>query len=99
VEDEVGPVLERPHVDRRGSGCIDEHGRRRCRGGVEVGEREEGVRRSLDPYEVGSRRRLASLVEVDPAQSPAAEIVYEHPDAVIRVAGERDLLPMAEEAE
>ena len=45
------------------------------------------------------RRRLAGLVEVDPAQSPAAEIVDEQADAVVRIAGERDGLPVVQQAE
>ena len=51
--DEVAAALERAEVDRGGGGGVAED-RGGMRGGrLEVGEGQEGIRRGLDPDEVG----------------------------------------------
>ena len=71
VQDVVGAVLERPQMHGRRRGCVDDDGRGMCGGGLEVGHREEGIRRRLQPDEVDAVRRITGLVEFDDAQAPA----------------------------
>ena len=90
VEDEVGAVLERAQVDRRRGGRVDDD-RRRMRGcGLEVGHRQERVRRRLEPDELHAVRRCAGLVELDDVQPPALERREEAAGAEVRAVGERD---------
>ena len=70
VQHEVGAVLERPQVDRRGGGGVHEHGRRVRGGCVEVGEGQERVRRRLEPDQIGAGRRRGGLVELDVDANP-----------------------------
>ena len=66
---------------------------------VEVGKREEGVRRRLEPDEIRAGRRRARLVELDDRQPPAFELLEEEPDAVVRPLRDRDGLAGLEQAE
>ena len=52
VEDEVGAVLERAQVDGRRGGRVDDDRRRVRRRGLEVGHRQERIRRRLGPDEL-----------------------------------------------
>ena len=90
VKDEVGPVLERAEVNRRRSGRVDEDRRRVRRGGLEVGHRQEGVRRSLQPDELDAGRRRPGLVELHVLQAPALELAEEGRRAVVAAFGDGD---------
>ena len=68
-------------------------------GGLEVGHRQERVRRRLDPDEVGVRRRRAGLVEEDVPKPPALELGERDAGAVVGVLGERDRLARLEQRE
>ena len=95
VEGEVAAVLERPQEDRRrGGGVADD--RRGVRGRrLEVGHRQERVRRRLEPDEVRARRRRPGLVELDEAQPPALQRPEQDRCAVVGAFGERDRLARA----
>ena len=63
-------------IGRRG-GCVDEHRRRVGRGGLEVGHRQERVRRCLEPDELDAVGRRAGLVELHVLEAPALELAEE----------------------
>ena len=90
VEDEVAAALERAQVDRRRRGRVADDEARVRGGGLEVGHRQERVRRRLDPDEVGAGRRRAGLVEEDVPEPPALELGEEDAGAVVGVLRERD---------
>ena len=64
-------MLERAEVDRRRDGRVDDDGRRVRGRGVEVGHRQERVRRRLEPDEVDAVGRRAGLVELDDVERPS----------------------------
>ena len=66
------PSLERAEIDGGRGSRVDEHARRMSSGRVEVGHRQERVRRRLEPDQVDAVRRRARLVELDEPQSPAS---------------------------
>ena len=84
VEDEVGPVLERAAVDRRGDGVVDHEPRARRVGDLghrrDVGDGQVRVRDRLDDDQGGALHRLAQRVgiaDVDqPAVGPRAEAMW-----------------------
>ena len=98
VQDEVGAVLERPQVDRRRGGGVDDDACRMCSRGLEVGHREEGVRRRFEPDEVDAVGRRAGLVELDDVQAPAFELAEEDAGSEVGAFGERDRVAGGEEA-
>ena len=73
VHDEVGAVLDRAQVDGRRGGRVDHHARRRGGRRLEVGHRQERVRRRLQPDDVDPAGRRSRLVELDVPDSPALE--------------------------
>ena len=83
VQDEVGAVLERPEVDGSGRGRVDDDPGRMGSGRLEVGHRQERVRRRLQPDQVGAVGRRAGLVELDVLEPPAAELVHDHAGAEV----------------
>ena len=90
VEDEVGPVLERAQMNGRRGSCVDEDRRRvRC-GGLEVGHRQERVRRSLEPDELNIIGRRRGLVELHVLEAPALELPKERRRPVVAAFGDRD---------
>src|SRR6478736_1912940 len=99
VEHEVRAVLDRPQVDGRGSGRVDDDAGRMCSGGLEVGHRQERIRRSLDPDEVDTFGRGAGLVELDVTQAPTFELCEQHARPEVRALGERDRVARGEEGE
>ena len=99
VQHEVRAVLERPHVDRRGSGGVHEHGCRARRGCSEVGEGQERVRRRLEPDQIGAGRRRRVWSNSRGRQPPAPEIADQHSHAVVRIGGDRDSLSLTQQAQ
>jgi len=67
VENEIRTVLERAQEDGRRRCGVDEHPRGMSARGFEVGHRQEGIRRRLEPDEVGALGRGSCLVELDDA--------------------------------
>ena len=63
-----------------------------CGGGFEVGHRQEGIRRRLEPDEVGALRRRPGLVELDELQAPALELLERDRGPEVGAFGERDRL-------
>ena len=93
VQHEVGAALERPQVDRRRGRRVD-HDRRRMRGGgLEVGHREERVRRRLQPDELDAVGRRPGLVELHVLEAPARELAEERRRPVVAALGDRDVSP------
>ena len=90
VQDEVGAVLERAQVNRRRRGRVDEHRRRVRGGGLEVGHRQEWVRRSLEPDELDALGRRPGLVELHVLQAPALELAEESRCPVVAAFGDGD---------
>jgi len=90
VQDEVGAVLEWAQIDRRRGGGVDDYGCRMCRSGLEVGHREERIRRGLEPHEVDAVGRRAGLVELDDLEPPALELAEQDAGPVIRAFSEGD---------
>ncbi len=97
VEREVAAAVEGPHVERGGRRRVahDRCGMRRR--GLEVGQREEGVRRRLEPHERRLPGRRSGLVELDVPHAPAAELVEEHAGPVVGALGEGDGVPGLEQ--
>jgi hypothetical protein len=90
VERERAPSFERPHVQWSRGGRVAKDGRGVRRGRLEVRHGEERVRRRLQPDEVDATGRRAGLVELDVAESPAAELAEEDAGAEVGALGERD---------
>src|SRR5207247_5367124 len=90
VQDELGAVLERAQENRRRGGGVDDNRCRMRRRGLEVGHREEGIRRGLEPDEVDTMRRRAGLVELDDPESPALELAKDDARSEVRTFGQRD---------
>ena len=86
----IAAELERAQVHRRRRGRVadDETGVRRRR--LEVGHRQQRIRRRLDPDEVGARGRWPGLVEQDVLEAPALELREENAGSVVGVLRERD---------
>src|SRR5262245_53886584 len=99
VQDEIGAVLERSQVDRRGGSRIDEHGSGVGRGGLDVGHRQEGVGRRLEPDELHALRRRARLVELDVLQPPALEHAEHRRRPVVTTFGDCDRVARGEQRE
>ena len=90
VEDEVAAALERPQVDGRRRRGVAEN-QAGVRGGrLEVRHRQQRVRRSLEPDEVGACGRRPGLVEENVLQPPALELGQQHAGPVVGVLRERD---------
>ena len=92
VEHEVGAVLERAEVDGRRGRRVDHHPSGRRRGRLEVGHRQERVRRCLEPHEVDAVRRRAGLVELDEPETPLLESAQKQRSPVVTALCERDRL-------
>jgi hypothetical protein len=90
VDDDVAPVLERPEPKRRRDGCVADDGSGVRSRRIEVGHREQRVRRCLDEDEVDVRRGRSGLVELDDVDAPRLQVVEEHAMAVVGALGERD---------
>ena len=99
VEHEVRAVLDRPQVDGRGGGRVDDDAGGMRSGGLEVGHRQERIRRSLEPDEVDIVGRGAGLVELDVTQAPTFELFEQHAGPEVRALCERDRVARGEEGE
>ena len=70
--DEVGAVLERAQVHGRRGGRVDDDRRGVRGGGLEVGHRQERVRRRLEPDELHVRRRRRRSGRTRRSEGPSA---------------------------
>src|SRR5207244_9758186 len=66
---------------------------------VEVGHRQEWIRRRLEPDELHARGRRTGLVELEVAQPPPLELRERDAGAVVRALGERDRVARREQGE
>ena len=90
MQDEVDAVLERPQIDGRRGGGVDDDSCRMRRCGLEVGHGQEGIRRRLEPDEVDLAWRRARLVELDDIEAPALELVEQDSGTEVRAFGQGD---------
>ena len=90
VDDDVAAVLERPEPKRRRDGRVADDGCGVRGRRLEVGHRQERVRRCLDEDEVDVRRRRPGLVELDDVDAPRLQVVEQHAVAVVGTLGQRD---------
>ncbi len=97
VEHEVRSVVEWSEVNRRRRSRVHQHPSAVLPRPREVGKRQEGIRRRLEPDEIGAGRRRSPLVELGPSEAPALEIADEEADAVVRVVGDCDGLTLTEQ--
>ena len=72
VHDEVGAVLERPQEHRRRGRRVDDDRGGMRRGGLQVGHRQERVRRRLQPDQVGVRAAAARSGRTRRSADPSA---------------------------
>ena len=92
VDGDVAAELERAHVQRSRRGRVADDAGGMGDGGLEVGHRQERVRRRLDPHEIDALGRRARLVELDLADAPASELVEHGAGPVVGAFCERDRL-------
>ncbi len=71
VEDDVAAVLERAHVEGRRGRRVAHDPSRMSGGGLEVRQREERVRRRLEPDEVDRRRAAGRSGRTRPSRCPS----------------------------
>ena len=90
VQDVVDAVLEGPEVDRRRGRGVDDDACGMCGCGLEVGHREEGIRRRFEPDEVDATWWRARLVELDDSQAPPFELAEEDARSEVPAFGEAD---------
>ena len=99
VEDVVGSVLEGTEAERRRHGRVDNDRRGVGGGRLEIGHRQERVRRRLEPDELRTARRRPRLVELDVPQIPARKRLEQATRAEVRAFGERDRLARSQRRE
>ena len=84
-------------VDRRRGGRVDDDRRRVRGGGLEVGHRQERIRRRLEPDELHAVGRRPGLVELHVLEAPARELPEERRRAVVAALGDRDRVARPQE--
>ena len=99
MQRDVGALVERVQEDRRRDGRVaDDEGRMRANR-LPVGQREQRIRRRLEPQHVGAGGRRPGLIELDDLQSPRLELAQRHAGAEVGAFGERDRHARAAEGE
>ena len=99
VQDEVGALLQRPHVHRRGCGRVDEDRRRVGGCGGEVRHRQERIRGCFEPDELHAVRRRLRLIELHVLQAPALELAKQGRGAVVTAFRDRDRVARRQECQ
>ena len=99
VDDDVRTLVERAEEDGSRDGRVAHPQPPVGAERLPVRHAEHGVRGGLDPDDVGIRRRLARLVELDEPDPPGLQPPEEHRRAEVGSLRERDRRPRAREGE